>query len=123
MREFGAQDLFNSTPLWSARFGPDNLVQSYRAYKDEWHATPSTIPDLVVEYDTSCSTGYVSWNGATDVSTWVLFEGETEGALREVRRVGYKGFETQFAVSYGCVQVAAVVHQTLTQSKVVCPGG
>ena len=107
---------------WTARFGFDNLVQSYRAYKDEWHGFPTTSPDLAVEEDSSgCGTGYVSWNGATDVEEWVVYEGRTRDTLSLVNRIGYKGFETQFTVGQPCVQVAAVVHGRISaRSSVVC---
>ena len=125
MREFGPGDPAGTDLRWSARFGPDGFVQSYRAYKQEWHANPSTIPSLVVEYDDGdgCSTGYVSWNGATDVEAWVIFEGRSGDQLEGLRRVGFEGFETMFAVDERlCVQVAAVGFGRLTRSEVVCPG-
>lgn len=121
MREFGPDNSSGADLRWSARFGPDNLVQSYRAYKQEWHAKPTTIPSLVVEADSNgCSIGYVSWNGATDVAAWIIFEGLAEDELKQTGRVGYKGFETKFPVSERCVQVAAVVDKVLTKSNALC---
>ena len=107
---------------WSARFGFDNTVQSYRAYKSEWHGFPTTRPDLAVEKDGGgCRTGYVSWNGATEVTEWVVYEGRTKNRVAPVGRIGYKGFETQFTVGRPCVQVAAVVHGRVSaRSSVVC---
>ena len=125
MREFGTSDPSGTDLRWSARFGPDNLVQSYRAYKQEWHGRPTTVPSLVVDFGHSvneCSIGYVSWNGATDVTAWAIFQGQSADRLTETRRVDYHGFETEFAVSRDCVQVAAIVDGVLTGSNVVCPG-
>ena len=121
IREFGPNDPSGGDLRWSGRFGPDNLVQSYRAYKQEWHATPRTIPSLVVDFEGEGGTGYVSWNGATDVSAWVLSEGPTEHELEEMGRFDYKGFETKFPVSHSYVQVAALVNGKLTRSNIVGP--
>lgn len=121
MREFGPNDPSGGDLRWSARFGPDEIVQSYRAYKQEWHGYPTTIPSLVAEFDgNGCGTGYVSWNGATDVSAWVVFEGRNEKHLQRTGRIQNKGFETKFAVSGSCVQVAAVVHGRFTRSNAFC---
>ncbi|KAL9580115.1 MAG: hypothetical protein Q9212_004679, partial [Teloschistes hypoglaucus] len=32
--------------IWTAQYGTPNRVQGYRAFKQEWHATPTTAPDL-----------------------------------------------------------------------------
>ena len=64
---------------------------------------------------------YASWNGATDVQGWVVFEGRTEGRLERVGVVGYRGFETEFLVGETCVQVAAVVEgEIVARSGVAC---
>ena len=63
----------------------------------------------------------MSWNGATNVTGWVVFEGWNEDRLVHVGLVGYKGFETTFLVSEPCVQVAAVVDGEISaRSDVVC---
>ena len=122
MKEFGTSDPDGSDVRWTARFGFDNLVQSYRGYKSEWEGFPSTRPDLAVEDDDNgCFSGYVSWNGATNVEAWIIHEGQVEDGLSYVGRIGYKGFETRFTVSQPCVQVVAVVcGQASTRSAVVC---
>lgn len=122
LREFGPESPSGNDVRWSARFGADNLVQSYRGFRQEWHGTPTTRPSLVVVEKGSggCWAGYVSWNGATDVSEWAVFEGPARDRLSEIGRVGYKGFETEFAVAGRYVQVAAVVHGKIARrSKVV----
>ncbi|KAL4951017.1 ASST-domain-containing protein [Aspergillus filifer] len=43
-------------------------VVSYRIFKGEWVGNPQTRPDAAVVGDTA----YVSWNGATEVTTWRL---------------------------------------------------
>lgn len=54
---FGASAYFN--------FG---RIVSYRVFKDTWVGTPDTLPDVAM----AGNTAFVSWNGATEVSTWVL---------------------------------------------------
>jgi len=48
MHEFGPNDPNGSDVRWSARFAAGNLVQSYQGFKREWHAMPTTDPNLVV---------------------------------------------------------------------------
>lgn len=122
LKEFGPSDPSGADVRWTARFGFDNLVQSYRGFKTEWQGFPITSPDLVVEEDgNGCRAGYVSWNGATNVREWVVYEGLAEDRLSQVSRIGYEGFETQFTVGQPCVQVAAIVNGELsTRSSVVC---
>ena len=122
IKEFGPSSSNGSSVRWTARFGLDNLVQSYRGYKSDWQGFPTTSPDLAVEEDSNgCRAGYVSWNGATNVHEWVVYEGRVKSKLSEVGRVGNKGFETQFTVAQPCVQVAAMVDGIIsTKSGIVC---
>ncbi|MEN5074572.1 arylsulfotransferase family protein [Isoptericola cucumis] len=64
--------------------------ETYRAYRFDWHATPSDPPAVVVDGDTA----YVSWNGATDVASWRLVAGTDAGSAKEVATVPRSGFET-----------------------------
>lgn len=119
MREFSN----SSVVEWEAQYGYNNLnntASSYRVFKDVWHATPTWPLDLVVaeSANATCTgssgkVGYVSWNGATDVSGYKIYgaaSGETEvcdkGFMFEK-----KGFETSFAIPGGLerVQLAAIV--------------
>ena len=79
LKEYGPNNNKNSSDVrYTAQFAAPNLVQSYRGFKHEWHATPTTSPSLVVEKNTNgtgCAKGYVSWNGATDVEAWAVYEG------------------------------------------------
>ena len=113
MKEYGPNDPSGSDVRWTARFGADNLVQSFRGFRAEWHGRPMTSPNLVVfssgNGSATCIKGYVSWNGATDVEGWEVSEGPSAGELNFVGIVGNGGFETEFAVTKRCVQVAAIV--------------
>lgn len=122
MKEYRPSGPNSSDVLWTARFGLDNLVQSYRGFKTEWQGFPTTIPDLVVEEGgNDCRAAYVSWNGATSVEGWVVYEGWANDRLSQVARIGYKGFETQFTFDQPCVQVGALVNgKVSTRSSVVC---
>ena len=105
MREFGS----GGDLRWAARFGPDNVVQSYRGFKQVWHGYPTYPPSLVVEKGKGgCFIGYVSWNGATDVYAWAVYVGDSVGDLAFVGKVRKRGFETEFQVGGAYVQVAAV---------------
>lgn len=126
LREYGPQS-DGSDLRWEARFGVDNLVQSYRGFKQEWHGYPTQAPKLVVQTakQSGCGSaqGFVSLNGATDVTAWVVYEGQNEKNLRKVGEVPFLGFETQFVVSNGAryVQVAAKEGgKECQKSAVVC---
>ncbi|KAJ9632968.1 hypothetical protein H2204_007536 [Knufia peltigerae] len=110
--------------VWSAAFGYGDLVSSYRVSKQEWHATPAADdPSLVVlaaeanDTLTHCAgssvwRGYVSWNGATDVTSWEIYVVGTSNTsiMRSIGQVEKMGFETEFVVPVGSayVQVGAV---------------
>lgn len=115
MREYGlATD--GSDLRWQARFGADNLVDSYRAFKSIWHARPKSSPKLLV----ANGTAYVSWNGATDVESWEVSEGSSMDSLSVVGYAAYAGFETAFNSTATCVQVGAVGDCERKSSEVVC---
>ena len=141
LKEFGSTDISSEGDVrWTAAFGPytnnAGVVQSYRGYKNEWHGTPSEGPSLFVEKAAAgCRTAYVSWNGATDVSHWLVFWGshsdihvvgymgqEVSSIDTFVGKVAYMGFETAFTVAGPCVQVAAVTTDGIThiRSDVIC---
>jgi hypothetical protein len=113
VKEYGpATD--GSDVRWTGRVGPDNAVQIYRGFKQEWHAIPSaTSPSLVVLTlnDSSGYHGYVSWNGVTDVQGWNVYFGSNASVLDWAGRTGYCGFETRFNVDPRAkrVQVGAVI--------------
>jgi hypothetical protein len=109
---------------WTGVFGYGDLVSSYRAYKQVWHATPASQPSLVVRAvgegpsflhcnGNATYTGFVSWNGATEVTEWVVYAGKTNGSLAAVGRARKAGFETQFVVPEGAafLQVGAVENE------------
>ncbi|KAJ5585674.1 hypothetical protein N7450_005461 [Penicillium hetheringtonii] len=85
----------NGIVVMRARFGYDNIVQSYRAYRYPWVGRPSTKPDAAAclsDEDGKIAV-HVSWNGATDVVSWKVYSGSQlkQTATRN-------GFETTILV-------------------------
>lgn len=108
--------------LCAAHFAPHiafeiidfGLVKSYRIFKHPWLGKPKTTPDVKVK----SGKAYVSWNGATEVSSWRLEKAAHGGvgakgddaqfvAIKEARR---SGFETSFNLDkvHGHVRIVAL---------------
>lgn len=68
-------------------------IVSYRVSKGNWIGTPNTIPDAAIADDSV----YVSWNGATEVSSWRLeawdgasLDNVTFIPVNDVKRTGFE---------------------------------
>jgi hypothetical protein len=96
--------------LCDTHFGPESRfgssdVQSYRVYKYEWHATPLTNPDAVIiqHEDEARWSFYVSWNGATEIATWVLQGSDNNTMIdsnwRDLESRPKDEFEEEFALT------------------------
>jgi hypothetical protein len=77
-------------------------IQSYRVYKFPWVGMPKYRPRMVI--DPVSNRVFVSWNGATQVATWVLqassqANGSEENGWTEIARREKTGFETRFDLS------------------------
>lgn len=83
----------------------DGTQQSYRAYRLEWEGVPAEAPVVVVENGWA----YMSWNGATCVESWYIYEGTNADTLKCTMRVRNSGFETGVSISNSTafVKVAA----------------
>jgi hypothetical protein len=114
IKEFGPHG--NNDVRMTVEFGDANS-QSYRAYREVWHATPAAPPVAIVE----AGVVYMSWNGATDVSSWVVYQGQVNGTLVKAGTVKNKGFETRFTLTGKpkFVQVAARSGDVLRKSTVI----
>ncbi|KAF4996368.1 hypothetical protein FGRMN_4528 [Fusarium graminum] len=115
---------------WQARFGYDETITNYRAFKDVWKGTPAAwSPALVIEKTGDSILGFVSWNGATDIEAYNVYLVESGVASRQVGRAKVFGFETGFDLSpkfneTSCLMVAAVRDgQEVRQSNVGCIEG
>ena len=74
-------------------------LDSYRCYKYEWVGQPLEPPNLYsAAYVSGTDTrtmAYVSWNGATEVAHWDLYESDVDGVLgKRLLSAKRKGFET-----------------------------
>ncbi|KAJ8064325.1 hypothetical protein OCU04_006670 [Sclerotinia nivalis] len=98
----------NGTAICDVHFGPQSSfgageVQSYRTFKFDWHGWPTTDPDvrILVNGDDWLSF-YVSWNGATEVTKWLLQGAdEPEAEEEEWETLDYADkttFETEFEI-------------------------
>ena len=126
-REYGsAED--GSDLRWQARFGHDGTVQSYRVFKQPWKGTPRNWDPVVVFEDShfraqaQIPRAYVSWNGATDISGWEVYAGDTKDHLEKVGVAKKHGFETVFDLEgANCVRIGAIRHgNVIRTSNVAC---
>jgi hypothetical protein len=80
-------------------------ADSYRVYRQEWAALPTTRPDVVARTgdDGDAVEVHVSWNGATEVAEWRVLGGPGPDDLEPLATVARDGFETT-------VEVDAVDH-------------
>jgi hypothetical protein len=70
---------------------------SYMIYRQEWVGTPAVPPVAVVD----AGVLYMSWNGATGITSWKIFAGNTEDKLEPIGSVKNMGFETTFRLQNG----------------------
>jgi hypothetical protein len=73
---------------------------SYRAFRFQWHGTPTAPPALAFSEDANGLTLGYSWNGATDVTSWKLYGGSNSNSLNLVDQKNKTGFETQSYLAY-----------------------
>lgn len=79
-------------------------LDSYRAFKADWTGTPTGwTPAIAAEKGSKGDlTAWVSWNGATQVKSWVLLgsnkESDLNGAGKVIARSERSGFETSMWV-------------------------
>lgn len=103
----------NGTAVLLAQFAT-GTAQNYRAFSADWNATPSsTVPDVYAyALTTNASTrAYVSWNGATSVSSWRFYGAQNVGeGFEAVGETDKNGFETfwQAPIFYQWIRVEAL---------------
>ena len=116
----------NGDVIMEAKF--KSGVKSYRNYKFPWVGRPSMPPDVysgtaVVENATTTMV-YVSWNGATEVGSWILYKSTANGTTMElVASTLRQGFETMLTypgfASYVVVEALDRDGKPLGESQVV----
>jgi hypothetical protein len=70
-----------------------SATSSYRAYRFQWHATPSTPPTIAYSGGRHPAV-YASWNGATEVRSWRVLGGSSPTALQPLVTTRKTWFET-----------------------------
>lgn len=98
--------------VFSAQFGEDNAVASYRGYRFEWSATPFWVPSLYVQRTDDGATVYMSWNGATEYDNWVVYSAASNDSAdtQQISQAARTGFETAVNITNpptDYIQVAA----------------
>lgn len=102
----------------SIQFGDLNGTGlSYRAFRVPWEGAPVTVPVVVAE----SGTAFMSWNGATNVTSWDIYEGLTSSTLEKTGTVANNGFETSSAISNSTlfVQVGAFAGSVFLRNSTV----
>ncbi|KAL4970572.1 ASST-domain-containing protein [Aspergillus stella-maris] len=79
-------------------------IMNYRAQKFQWEGTPNDIPALWTyaknSNETTPTTFYVSWNGATRVKHWRFYgTNNSTGNYTFIHKVRKDGFETSYTAS------------------------
>jgi hypothetical protein len=69
-------------------------IQTYRAYRFQWSGQPATPPSLAAAPTATGTRVYASWNGATDVSSWIVLAGASQTALTALAEFPRTSFET-----------------------------
>jgi hypothetical protein len=111
--------------LFDASFPPE--LESYRAFRFPWKGHPEEAPAVVAEAGPEGQvTLYVSWNGATEISTWEVLAGGGPDELNPVGSAPRKGFETAITLQTDEPYVAARAKdgsdRVLGASKTIEPG-
>jgi hypothetical protein len=75
--------------------------ENYRAIKQPWVGRPAAPPDLVYRRTEGHPTVYASWNGATEIASWLLHSAPTQAAITEGAKTRRTGFETAIEVPFG----------------------
>ena len=80
-------------------------LTTYRSFKAPWVGRPASVPDVAAdvrrESEDMRMDVYVSWNGATEVDVWRLWESDVKGSLvRMLVEKKWQGFETKMTVEF-----------------------
>lgn len=82
-------------------------VQDFRTYLSPWSGHPTSLPAILAKRTGANVTAQVSWNGATDVSSWQLLGGASLSALVPLSSVPKGGFQTTVTVATSSQYVEA----------------
>lgn len=112
--------------VFSAKFGDDDTVASYRGYRCEWTATPFWKPSASVDRTDSGATVYMSWNGATEYDNWVIYAASSATSTNNTQIATAKrtGFETSTTLNHpptDFIQVVARKGTTVLGTSEIIP--
>lgn len=100
-------------------------VMSYRGYTFNWSSTPANTVPAVYAYSMNSNSStsiYVSWNGATEVSSWRFYGAMTSYDLAVIGTANKTGFETMFTTNahyvYAVVEALDASGNALRNSSV-----
>jgi hypothetical protein len=99
---FGTQPFVTEFgPSGDVRFDAsfDGGAWNYRAFRDVWVGRPATRPSALVRRAQGRWTVRASWNGSTETAYWRVLGGPSADALRPMRTVARKGFETAISLA------------------------
>ena len=82
---------------------------TYRAYRNEWHATPDAAPLATATRNADGTiTVHAIWNGATEVTRWIVVGGERAPALWPLGTADWNGLDTSITIRSDARNVAVV---------------
>jgi hypothetical protein len=87
----------------------------YRWYVDSWKGNPDTTPTLVARTDGDTTALYYSWNGATEVGSYRVEAGSSQGTFSPMTTQARQGFETSTVLSGD--QPAACYYRVMAVDK------
>lgn len=95
--EFSADGILCETSFAPSRLS-SRWTNRYRVSKYEWSGQPQTTPDIAVRPKEGAI--YVTWNGATDIDSWVLQSGPKADGTHFIDhlRIRKTGFETRIEI-------------------------
>jgi hypothetical protein len=96
-------------------------TECYRTFKQVWAGQPTNeVPAMAVARGTATATIYASYNGCTDVASWLVLGGPAAGKLSPVGQAGRLGFETAITVhappAYVAVEAIGSTGKVLARS-------
>jgi hypothetical protein len=108
---------FGTAPCLS-EYGPDGRTvldvrlpagtENYRALRFPWTGRPLAPPTARVSSSSGAARLHVSWNGATEVASWVLRSGPSPARMSDAARSPRAGFETALPTPAGARYLQAV---------------
>lgn len=101
--EYGA----DGKPLLDGRLSGRD-AQSYRAFRLPWTGIPTDPPTATADRHGGTAVVYATWNGATQVSEWLVLGGAHPSSLATIGTAAKAGFETVITVPNAPPHLAVV---------------